>query len=594
MEGIKRILLVEDESLIALACSYSIESWGYRVETVATGEEAVLRATGVSPPDLILMDIDLGAGMNGSDAASAILNSVSVPIVFLTSHAEREMVERVKGITRYGYVIKNSGDFVLRSSIEMALELFQSHRDIEDQMLALRESETLYRMLLENSIDAIYLMDYEGKVLNVNRVACTSLGYTHDELLRLGIGDIDANFTKDKFKDFWNLKPKGSTLVFETRHRHKDGHVIDVEVNGIFFELSGRKYLYGVARDITARKHTQQLLEAEQQKMLNVFRAVNAGTWEWNIQSGEAVVDEGSAALLGYTLEELNPVNMRTWMGMKHPDDMQEATRCLERHVNGETEYYEFESRMKHKDGHWVWIQGRGKVSTWTVDGKPLMMFGTHADISRRKLAEEELRAKNAELSLTLKEVHHRIKNNMNSMQSLLSIKEDSISDPVAIAALEDSRSRLRSLMVMYDKLYRSSDVNKISAREYLSTLVDEIIANYPSGNVFNVNKDIDDFELGTKHSQALGIIINELLTNIMKYAFADSEGAIIHVSVKHQDLRVKVVVADNGCGLPDSLDFTRSTGFGLQLIAGLVAQIGGTARIERGEGTKVIIEFSL
>jgi two-component sensor histidine kinase len=182
----------------------------------------------------------------------------------------------------------------------------------------------------------------------------------------------------------------------------------------------------------------------------------------------------------------------------------------------------------------------------------------------------------------------------MNSMQALLSIKEDTISDPVAIAALEDSRSRLRSLMVMYDKLYRSSDVNKISAREYLSSLVDEIVANYPSGNEFDVNKDIDDFELDTKRSQALGIIINELLTNIMKYAFVDSEGAIINVSVKLLDQWVEVVVSDNGCGLPESLDFNRSTGFGLQLIAGLVAQIAGTARIERGEGTKVIIGFSV
>ncbi len=594
MDKKKRILLVEDEPLVALACANAIESWGYLVETVVTGQEAVNRATCGSPPDLILMDIELGAGMNGPEAASAILASVSAPIVFLTSHAEREMAERVRGITRYGCVIKNSGDFVLRSSVEMALELYESHQDMERKLAALQESETLYRVLLENSIDAIYLMDYEGNMLNVNNVACATLGYTHDELLHLGIGDIDIDFPKDKFMEFWSRKPMASTILFETRHRHKDGHVIDVAVNGIFFEVSGRRYLYGVARDITACKRTQQLLEAERLKLQSVFRAINAGTWEWNIQSGEIDVDEGSVALLGYNLDDLNPVNMQAWMGLKHPDDLQESTKCLERHINGETEYYEFESRMKHKDGRWVWIQGRGKVTTWTDDGKPLMMFGTHADITRRKLAEEELRARNAELSLTLKEVHHRIKNNMNSMQALLSIKEGSISDPAAIAALEDSRSRMRSLMVMYDKLYRSSDVNVISAREYLSSLVDEIIANYPSGNAFRVEKDFDDFELDTKRSQALGIIINELLTNIMKYAFAGREGAAIEVSAKHLGQRVELVVADNGCGLPESLDFDRSTGFGLQLVAGLAAQIDGTARIERGEGTKVVIGFSL
>ena len=122
MDNLKCILLVEDEPIIALACSRRIETWGYRVETAVTGEEAVRKASGNQPPDLILMDIDLGAGMNGAEAATAILSANKLPIVFLTSHAEREMVERVKGITRYGYVIKDSGDFVLRSSIEMAFE----------------------------------------------------------------------------------------------------------------------------------------------------------------------------------------------------------------------------------------------------------------------------------------------------------------------------------------------------------------------------------------------------------------------------------------------------------------------------------------
>jgi PAS domain S-box-containing protein len=590
----KFVLLVEDELILALSCSKIIESWGYRVETANTGEEAVRKATTGAPPDLILMDIDLGPGIKGSDAASAILASIDVPIVFLTSHAEREMVERVKGITRYGYVIKNSGDFVLRSSIEMAFELFDSHLDIKNKMAALRESETLYRMLLENSIDAIYLLDFEGAVINVNDVACATLGYTRDELLCLGIGNLDVNFPKEKFKEFWSRNPMGSTLVFETRHRHKDGHLIDVEVNGIFFRIGDKKYLYGVARDITNRKKSERLLAEGQLKLRNVIRAVNAGTWEWNIETGEASIDEGSASLLGYTLSELNPVSMRTWMERKHPDDMNESTQHLQAHTRGETEYYEFESRMKHKDGRWIWIQGKGKVISWTAEGKPLMMFGTHSDVSQRKFAEESLRAKNAELALTLKEVHHRIKNNMNSMHALLTIKEGSVTDPTAIDALEDAKSRLLSLMIMYDKLYRSSDTTSISVADYLSSLVDGVLANYPFNFEYRLEKDFDDFELDVKRGQAMGIIINELLTNIMKYAFRGRTDAAIHVSAKRSGNRITLIVADNGCGLPESLDFNRSTGFGLQLIAGLTTQLAGTARIERVAGTRVIIEFAV
>ncbi len=465
---------------------------------------------------------------------------------------------------------------------------------VEASSSPLSESEVFFRVLFENNIDAVYLLDFEGRVLNVNNVACKTTGYSRDELLQMGIGDIDIKFPKDRFKDFWSRNPMGSTITFETQHRHKAGHPIDVEVNGIFFQISDRKYLYGIARDITERKRSDRLMLESQAKLLNVIKAVNVGTWEWNVQSGEASFDEGSAALLGYTLLEMESVSLSTWMQLKHPEDRQESIRNLERHTSGETEYYETESRMKHKDGRWVWIQGKGKVISWTEDGKPLMIFGTHADVTARKQAEVALHARNTELSLTLKEVHHRIKNNMNSMHALLGIKVDSISDPAAIAALEDSRSRLLSLMVMYDKLFPSNDIANISARDYLSSLVDEVLANYPFSKELKVEKDFDDFDLDIKRGQALGLIMNELLTNILKYAFIGRDDAAIHVSTKRYGERIEMIVADNGCGLPESLDFSKSTGFGLQLIAGLTSQLSGTSRIERGSGTKVIIEFNL
>ena len=139
----KVILLVEDESIIALAASRKIESLGYEVMIASTGETAVALSASDSRIDLVLMDIDLGRGMDGPEAAALILRSRSLPVVFLTSHAERDTVEKVRGITRYGYVIKNSGDFVLRSSIEMAFELFGAHD-------AAQRNEEKFRHLFNN------------------------------------------------------------------------------------------------------------------------------------------------------------------------------------------------------------------------------------------------------------------------------------------------------------------------------------------------------------------------------------------------------------------------------------------------------------
>ena len=116
------------------------------------------------------------------------------------------------------------------------------------------------------------------------------------------------------------------------------------------------------------------------------------GTWEWNVQTGETIFNERWAEILGYTLEELQPVSIETWTSLAHPDDLIESNRLLNECFQKRTEFYEFESRMKHKDGDWVWIMDRGKVFEWTEDGKPLKMYGTHQDINQRKKYEEELR----------------------------------------------------------------------------------------------------------------------------------------------------------------------------------------------------------
>ncbi len=458
----------------------------------------------------------------------------------------------------------------------------------------LKKTETLYRNLLENNIDAIYLMNEAGTILDVNNAACSMLGYPREELLALSIADIDPLFSLERFKEFWDAKPLETSILFQSRHKHKNGHEIPVEINGLVFTVENSKYLYGIARDLTESSRTAFLLQEEKTKLQNVIKSANVGTWDWNVQTGEASFDAESAALLGYTLDELQPIGFEKWMRLKAPEDERESNFRLEQHARGQTEFYEFESKMKHKNGNWVWIQGRGKVITWTPDGKPLKMFGIHSDVTVRKEAEEALRLKNAELELLLKEVHHRIKNNMHTVQSLLSLKESTLTDPEAITALEDARGRLRSMMVLYDKLYRASDLTAMSIKDYLSTLIHEILENYPKRKPVEVTTYLEDFVLDMKRLQALGIIVNELITNICKYAFPGCTDGAVVISARSDGKYVTLIVEDNGCGIHPHLDFGNSRGFGLQLVHGLTDQLGGTIRMETERGTKVIIAFPL
>lgn len=129
----------------------------------------------------------------------------------------------------------------------------------------------------------------------------------------------------------------------------------------------------------------------ERIRLQNAITGTRTGTWEWNVSTGETAFNERWAEIVGYALEELEPVSIETWMKFVHPDDLNRSGERLNKHFRGELAYYECEARMRHRDGHWVWVLDRGSVMSWTTDGQPLMMYGTHQDITRQKEAQDKL-----------------------------------------------------------------------------------------------------------------------------------------------------------------------------------------------------------
>jgi PAS domain S-box-containing protein len=335
-------------------------------------------------------------------------------------------------------------------------------------------------------------------------------------------------------------------------------------------------------------------MELARLRMNGIIEGTNIGTWEWNIETGETIFNSKWAQMIGYTLDELAPISIRTWKALAHPDDLEKSEALLNQHFSGKLPYYNFESRIKHKDGNWVWVLDRGKVITWTDKGKPLMMFGTHQDITERKLDEDKIKSLLEEKELILKEVHHRIKNNMHTLIGILSLHADSLDDPQCKAALEDAGSRIGSMMVLYDKLYQSDNFNDIHVKEYLPSLVREVINNFPNSSIINFDIDVDDIILDVKIIQTLGIIINELLTNIMKYAFTGKGSGLIKITLKKDGKEITLNIQDNGNGLPDGFDIDNTKGFGLRLINMLIHQLDEKFTIENYNGTRSILNFSL
>nr|WP_244292134.1 PAS domain-containing protein [Vibrio cidicii] len=139
---------------------------------------------------------------------------------------------------------------------------------------------------------------------------------------------------------------------------------------------------------------TRDNLRAQTERLENVIEGTDAGTWYWNIQTGKTEFNPRWAEIIGYQLHELEPVSIQTWFALLHPEDVKKSEKKLQAHFAGEQEYYQCEVRMRHRDGHWVWVMDRGKVALWDESGKPLEMFGTHIDISEDKARETAARTR--------------------------------------------------------------------------------------------------------------------------------------------------------------------------------------------------------
>ena len=145
-----------------------------------------------------------------------------------------------------------------------------------------------------------------------------------------------------------------------------------------------------ILSDQAAQDQLLASLREERERLAGILRGTNVGTWEWNVQTDGLLVNERWAEITGRTLAEISPVTIETWKKLTHPEDLKASNELMERHFRGELDYYELELRMWHKEERWVWILDRGRVTSWTPDGKPLMVMGTHQDITERKRAEEE------------------------------------------------------------------------------------------------------------------------------------------------------------------------------------------------------------
>jgi len=322
-----------------------------------------------------------------------------IPFILFTGKGREEVVIEALNFGADSYLQKG-GDPIPQYAelIHRIREMVQRHQ-VER---ALRESEEQYRVIFDQSPIAIELYDANGSLIHANPSCLRMFGVESIQDVQGSSLFDDLNLSQEN-----NLRLHRGAIIhyqgpfdFEDLRGHKlfptnsKGVIwLDILITplGISPEpITG--YLVQIL-DITDRKMAMDHLQL-------AIEGSGVGLWDWNMQTGEAVYNERWAAMVGYTLEELSPVSIETWRQMVHPDDLVRSDALLEKYFSGQTPYYECEARMRHKEGGWIWVVNRGKVSSRDDQNCPKRMSGTQFEITERKLSEEMLRANEKKLKL--------------------------------------------------------------------------------------------------------------------------------------------------------------------------------------------------
>jgi two-component sensor histidine kinase len=217
-------------------------------------------------------------------------------------------------------------------------------------------------------------------------------------------------------------------------------------------------------------------------------------------------------------------------------------------------------------------------------------------EIMERKHAERMLISSLQEKEVLLREVYHRVKNNLQIISSLLSLQSEYIQDEKAIEAFKESRNRIRSMSLIHEKIYRSEDLAKIDFVDYARNLISALLAAYNiHKNAIEIRLNAQGVFLGIDKAIPCGLIINELISNSLKHAFNQSSKGVIRIDLTQQGAnRLVLIISDDGCGLPEGMDLGRSKSFGLKLVSTLVEQLKGTIDLTREGGTQFKITFDI
>ena len=385
---------------------------------------------------------------------------------------------------------------------------------------------------------------------------------------------------------------EGEPYEIEVRGIRSDGEPRILKVHG--FPERGPtgqvERIFGSTQDITDRKHIEEeLLERN-----NIFKKAEEmgklGSFKWDIASDTCTFSDQWLNIHGClsapkSSEELLPI--------AHPDDKPIIEKELNEAIQGLKPYNLVHRIIRQNDGAIRWGKAYGEIQ-FDDSGNAVSMYGIGQDITELKEIENELKSSLKEKETLLLEIHHRVRNNMQVIISLMSLQSDKINDEQLKVSFLETQNRIYAMSAVHEVLHQSDNLSSVDLSEYLSKLGDTTFQTYRTdcGNI-QFSAEIQPIPVDLEKSYPIGLVINELLSNSLKYAFSEGQDGEISISGQLEENTAKLVVSDTGVGIPEDFDWRDTDSLGLQIVRSLVEdQLRGTIDLDRTNGTKWTITF--
>ncbi|BDZ66735.1 PAS domain S-box protein [Methanobacterium ferruginis] len=581
------ILIVEDETVEAMNLKTSLQLMGYNVLAIASrGDEAVEKAKKLKP-DLILMDVILKGDMDGIEAAE-IVKKLKIPVIYITALPDDATVNRALLSEPYGYLIKPFDDRKLKVSIEVALYKNQMEKKVK------KSNKGFYKVIFENTGTSTVIIEEDMTLSLVNTEFSQLTGYSKKEIEgKLNWTEFFASDDLPMMKEFHALRrinPDDAPRNYEARLITRNNDIRTVYLTVAL--LPGTKKSMASIVDLTELQRSKKEIEKSKKKFKTIFENAAEAMILFDRYGTILEANDKIEEISGFRKEELIGHKFMKLLP-KVKIEYLKALKAFKDIISG-NELKQVEWTIKNKVGKEVVFMAHPSVlrTENRIDGLVMII----EDVTDRKRVENTLRTSLEEKEVLLREIHHRVKNNLQIISSLLSLQCIQLDDDETVDVLRECQGRVRTMAMIHENLYQSKDINHINFGNFVKKLLSDIFYSYRvDPRSIKLTTNVENVEIGIETAMPCGLIINELATNSIKHAFPTGTGNIsveLTSSGLNNDSFI-LIFDDDGIGLPENLTPENTKKLGLMVVNTLSNQLNAEMEIDRSNGTRFIFKFS-